>query len=198
MARSADPTDIPRRLAAAGRELFSRQGYNATGIQQIADRAGVPKGSFYNHYASKEAFAAAIVRDYADMLREAWAAMMATAPETPLAAIRHAFHRMIAFHERAECRAGCLVGNLAAEMAEASPLCREQLAGAMSAWRERLAVLIAAAQAAGEMRADVPAASASALLWDAWEGALLRMKVDDSTAPLEQSVDLLIDHLLRP
>ena len=58
MARTADKTDIPRRLTAAGHELFTRCGYHATGIQQITDQAGVPKGSFYNHFDSKEAFAA--------------------------------------------------------------------------------------------------------------------------------------------
>ena len=59
MARTPGKTDIPDKLLAAGRELFSQQGYNATGIQQITDLAGVPKGSFYNNIDSKEAFAAA-------------------------------------------------------------------------------------------------------------------------------------------
>ncbi|MEN9453198.1 MAG: hypothetical protein RLZZ369_2257, partial [Pseudomonadota bacterium] len=44
MARTADKTDIPKRLAEAGYTLFTRLGYNATGIQQITDQAGVPKG----------------------------------------------------------------------------------------------------------------------------------------------------------
>ncbi len=60
MPRTADKTDIPQRLTQAGRDLFSRQGYNATGIQQITDQAGVPKGSFYHYFASKEAFGLAL------------------------------------------------------------------------------------------------------------------------------------------
>ena len=72
MARTADKTDIPNRLTKAGRELFSRHGYNATGIQQITDLAGVPKGSFYNHFESKEAIYATLVEsvfeDFADWL----------------------------------------------------------------------------------------------------------------------------------
>ncbi|MBI5908208.1 MAG: TetR family transcriptional regulator C-terminal domain-containing protein [Burkholderiales bacterium] len=198
MARTADPTDIPTRLAAAGRELFSRQGYNATGIQQITDLAGVPKGSFYNHYASKEAFAAAIIGQYADMLRDSWATLMVAAPPEPLAAIRYAFAQMIAYHERAKSRAGCLVGNFAAEMAEASPLCRDEMAAAMKGWSERLTLLIRRAQIAGEVRKDISAAALAAFFWDAWEGALLRMKVVNSPAPLKQTVALMLDHLLTP
>ena len=64
MARTADKTDIPKRLAKAGYELFNQHGYNATGIQQITDAAGVPKGSFYAYFPSKEALAVAILEHY--------------------------------------------------------------------------------------------------------------------------------------
>src|SRR5688572_13073976 len=101
MPRSADPTDIPERLLAAGLELFLRQGYNATGIQQITDQAGVPKGSFYNHFDSKEAFGAAIVDRYAAYSQRSWQRMMRSAPAEPLAAIRHVFEQMLAHHARA-------------------------------------------------------------------------------------------------
>ena len=118
MSRTADKTDIPHRLTQAGRELFSRQGYNATGIQQITDHAGVPKGSFYNHFESKEVFAVAIIGQYAEHLQQSWEAMMAAAPAQPMGAIRYVFAQMIAYHERRELQSGCLVGNFAAEMAQ--------------------------------------------------------------------------------
>ena len=95
MPRTADPTDIPRRLTDAGYLLFNRHGYNATGIQQITDQAGVPKGSFYNHFGSKEAFAAQILRHYADWVDEAWDLCLADAPADALGAIRHAFARFV-------------------------------------------------------------------------------------------------------
>lgn len=198
MARTADKTDIPDRLTKAGRELFSRQGYNATGIQQITDHAGVPKGSFYNHFESKEAFAATIVAQYAEHLRLSWEDMIQAAPAGPMAAIRYVFAEMIAYHARAARHSGCLVGNLSAEMGLASELCRRSLLAAQLAWRERLAGMVAAAQDAGEVRRDVPAATLSAFVWDAWEGALLRMKLEGSVAPLRQSIDLIFDQLLKP
>ncbi len=46
-------------LLEAGAELMLRKGYHGTGIQQIVDAAGVPKGSFYNYFKSKEDFALA-------------------------------------------------------------------------------------------------------------------------------------------
>lgn len=198
MPRPPGKTDIPNQLIAAGRELFSQHGYNATGIQQITDLAGVPKGSFYNHFDSKEAFAAAIIDQYAEQLRQTWQAMMSTAPLQPLAAISHAFAQMIAHHERATCWKGCLIGNFAAEMAESSALCREHLASAMNGWRANLTGLIRTAQEAGEVRGDMDAAVLAALMWDVWEGALLRMKVEQSVTPLRTSIDLMLNHFLRP
>ena len=198
MARTADPLDIPQRLVAAGLELFLGQGYNATGIQQLTSHAGVPKGSFYNHFESKEAFAAVIIARYAEWLRRSWAHMMRSAPAEPMAAIRYVFGEMIAYHERAPRTMGCLVGNFAAEIALSSPTCRKNLMAAQLAWRRRLSGLIAAGQAAHEIRADIDATALAALTWSAWEGAILAMKVEDSTRPLRETTELMLDKIYPP
>jgi TetR/AcrR family transcriptional repressor of nem operon len=196
--RTADPTDIPERLLAAGLELFLHQGYNGTGIQQITDRAGVPKGSFYNHFDSKEAFAAAIVDRYAEYSERSWKRMMKTAPSEPMAAIRHVFAAMTDHHARATSRVGCLIGNFAAELAADSKCCRERLLAAQLGWRERLAGLIREGQGNGAIREDLDAMELSALTWSVWEGALLRMKVEGSVAPLRENIALMLDHLYAP
>jgi TetR/AcrR family transcriptional repressor of nem operon len=197
MPRTADPTDIPERVLAAGLSLFLRQGYNGTGIQQITDQAGVPKGSFYNHFASKEAFAAAIIDRYAEYSHRSWTRMMRAAPPEPMAAIHHVFDAMLAHHERASSP-GCLIGNFAAEVALASEPCRVRLLAAQLAWRERLAGLIAAGQALGEIRDDLDPIALSALTWSVWEGALLRMKVEGSVRPLRESMALVLEHVYPP
>jgi len=196
MPRTADKTDIPRRLATAGYELFKQNGYNATGIQQITERAGVPKGSFYNHFDSKEAFAHQIIRDYAAWMERQWALCLADAPADPLDAIRHVFGKFIAHHEQSSCP-GCLVGNFAAEMTESSPLCRDELSRVMRMWQVNLAGLIQRAQDAGRVRRDLDALTLSAFFWDTWEGALLRMKVEHDSRPLQDALALLLDKFLR-
>jgi TetR/AcrR family transcriptional repressor of nem operon len=196
--RTADPTDIPERLLEAGLELFLRQGYNGTGVQQITDRAGVPKGSFYNHFESKEAFAAAIVDRYAEYSERSWARMMKSAPLEPMATIRHVFAAMTEHHARATTPTGCLIGNFAAEVAADSECCRERLLAAQIAWRKRLATLIDAGQASGAIRSDLRPMELSALTWSVWEGALLRMKVEGSVTPLRESIALMLDHLYAP
>jgi TetR/AcrR family transcriptional regulator, transcriptional repressor for nem operon len=197
MARTADPTDIPRRLSDAGYTLFQLQGYNATGIQQITDKAGVPKGSFYNHFDSKEAFAAQILRNYAKWTGDAWSAALEDAPATPLAAIHHVFGQFIQHHDQTGCQ-GCLVGNFAAEVVEASATCRAVLSEVLRDWRDRLADLISQAQRSGDIRADVDANVLANFFWDAWEGAVLRSKVERSVRPLQEARHLLLDQFFRP
>lgn len=198
MSRTADPTYIPECLINAGLDLFLNQGYNATGIQQITDHAGVPKGSFYNHFASKEAFASAVVARYAQNSERAWQQMMATAPQEPVEVIRHVFEQMMQYHERADQPCGCLIGNFAAEIALSSEACRSSLIAAQSAWRDRLADLIQSAQNAGTVRSDIDAVALSEMTWSVWEGSLLRMKIERSIRPVRQSISMILDLLYPP
>jgi TetR/AcrR family transcriptional regulator, transcriptional repressor for nem operon len=138
MPRTANPLDIPERLLDAGLELFLKQGFNGTGIQQITDRAGVPKGSFYNHFPSKEGFGVAIIDRYAEFSLRSWTRMMRGAPSDAMGAIRHVFALMMDHHERVRGGSGCLIGNFAAEVARASEPCRERLLVAQLAWLRRL------------------------------------------------------------
>jgi TetR/AcrR family transcriptional repressor of nem operon len=115
-----------------------------------------------------------------------------------MAAIRHVFAAMTEHHARATSPTGCLIGNFAAEIAAASECCRARLLAAQVAWRERLAVLIDAGQAGGAIRNDLEPMALSALTWSVWEGALLRMKVEGSAAPLRESMALMLGHLYPP
>ena len=56
--------NVRERLLEAGVEIFHRCGFNGCGVQEITEAAGVPKGSFYNHFASKEALGAAVLDRY--------------------------------------------------------------------------------------------------------------------------------------
>jgi TetR/AcrR family transcriptional repressor of nem operon len=197
MPRTADKTDIPRRLSEAGYALFNQLGYNATGIQQITGKAGVPKGSFYNHFESKEDFAAQIILNYGAWVGKAWDTAMQSAPAAPIDAMRHLFASFIQHHENTGPQ-GCLVGNFAAEMAESSESCRTVLCSVMMGWRERLAALIAQAQDHHQIRSDIHSLTLSSFFWDAWEGAVLRMKVEHSTQPLKDVVALMLDKFFQP
>ncbi len=190
--------DTRERLLSAGLELFLKQGYNATGIQQIANSANAPKGSFYNYFNSKETFGAAIIDEYEAVLQRYWKKTLAHAPEAPDEAIRYLFDQMISYHRNNESYRGCLIGNFSAEVSASSELCREHLLTAQHQWRERLADLIEQAQQQGKARTDMDAMALSSIVWNVWTGGLLRMKSEKSVKSLHENISNILTIMLTP
>ncbi|MBY0578740.1 MAG: TetR/AcrR family transcriptional regulator [Burkholderiales bacterium] len=185
-------------LLEIGLELFSRRGYNGTGIKEIVDAAKVPKGSFYNYFKSKEVFADEVIRHYADTLAIRWSGYLDEGPQTPLEALRYCFERMIVDYEKSEIKSGCLIGNLAAEISESSELCKNTLQQVVLSWQEHIACSLEEAQKSGFVRTDISAEMLTDFFWSAWEGALLRMKIDNSTTPVRACIAVMFDHICRP
>ncbi|MFZ1037037.1 MAG: TetR/AcrR family transcriptional regulator, partial [Smithella sp.] len=57
-------TDKKQELIAVGAKLMHLKGYNDTGVQEILDKAGLPKGSFYNYFKNKEDFGLLVIDYY--------------------------------------------------------------------------------------------------------------------------------------
>ncbi|WP_395827079.1 TetR family transcriptional regulator C-terminal domain-containing protein [Collimonas sp.] len=198
MDKTSPPNDTRATLLETGLKLFAEQGYNGTGIKEIVDAAGVPKGSFYNYFKSKEDFGGEVISHYANGFATNWSKYFAEGPEEPLAALRYTYERLIRYHEQCEVKAGCLLGNFAAEMAESSEVCRIMLQQVVSGWRASFVSYLRQAQADGSVRTDLSAEQLADFFWNGWEGALLRMKIERSTAPVRACVTLMFDHFFLP
>lgn len=184
------------RLLEEGLNLFGRNGYAATGVQDITDAAGVPKGSFYNYFQSKEDFAVAVLELYRDRASEHSAFLTSTEIPSPLT-------RLSAFLGAAEQElsdsgfaGGCLAGRLAQELAGEqaqfrAPLC--QVFGAMQQAVERCLV---EAQQVGELAPQDDPALLASFLVNAWQGAMLRAKAAGSVQPLVDVRTVVFSRLL--
>jgi TetR/AcrR family transcriptional repressor of nem operon len=198
VARPRRNEHIQERLLDVGVAIFAKQGYHGSGIKEIVEAAGVPKGSFYNYFSSKEEFAAAIIRHYAAGYWCEWSIFFASGPEDdPLAALRYSFEMMIAKHKECEVKIGCVVGNLAAEISESSELCRNVMQSVISEWRERFSKYVRMAQEQGTVRSDMTAEELADIFCNAWEGSLLRMKIENSTEPLNRCVAIMFDKFFK-
>jgi TetR/AcrR family transcriptional repressor of nem operon len=189
---------IRLKLLEAGLRLFGENGYNGTGIKEIVEAVGVPKGSFYNYFKSKEDFTVDIIGFYSDTLASHWDDLLAKGPADPLAALRNSFEMIISHHEQCEVRTGCLIGNLAAEISEASDLCRQKMHHSTMTWKNRISDYILQGQTLGTIRNDITAIVLAEFIWNAWEGALLNMKIIKSTVPVKECIRLLFDFFLKP
>ena len=181
-------------ILAAGLEALHRNGFNATSVQDITEAAGVPKGSFYNHFSSKEELGAAAVEQYALKVSKR-SAILADASLRPFARIRRYFETMVA-SAKFPGAPGCLLGNFGAELSNQSPAIRERVSAAYERWTQALAGAIEEAQNAGELKPGFGPHATAAFLIDAWEGAVLRSKVEQSRAPLEAFLDVAFSRIL--
>jgi TetR/AcrR family transcriptional regulator, transcriptional repressor for nem operon len=186
-------------LLETGLDLFEKKGFNATGIQEITDIAGVPKGSFYNYFVSKEAFGVEVIRYYTETHIEQWKNLLAAEEtEDSYLALSVVFIEIASRYEGVNPKRGCLLGTLAAEISEASDDCRLALAEAVGKFKAILAHRLMLGQQTGKVRCDLSKNQLAELVWNSWQGSLLEMKIENSAEPVKRILDMLFEKILIP
>jgi TetR/AcrR family transcriptional regulator, transcriptional repressor for nem operon len=163
-------------ILEAGRDFIHRQGYSASGISEITAAAGVPKGSFYNHFESKEAFASAALDSYWGQGEGAFALLDGRGPaDERVRAHFKAIDRLISADSYA---AGCMLGNFAIEAGPLSETLRKHVAALLARWTARLASCLEEGKKQGSVSGALPAETLARFLIGAWHGAVQRAKVE--------------------
>ncbi|KAF0097549.1 MAG: TetR family transcriptional regulator [Rhodospirillaceae bacterium] len=191
----AQKTNVRERLLAAAFETLHRDGFNATGVQDITDAAKVPKGSFYNHFASKDALGVEVVAEYVAKGAERRRALV-DGSGAPLTRLKAYFKSLNQLGPASGFSRGCLLGNFSAELSSQSPDIRQALVDAFANWTKDIARVITEAQESGDVGRELPAATLAAFLLNAWEGAVLRSRVDRSAAPLDAFMKVAFNKIL--
>ena len=195
--RIDDRFDTRELLLRCGMAVLTETGFSATGIEAILRQAGVPKGSFYHYFDSKEAFGSAVITTYADYFARKLDHFLGDETRPPLERIAAFVDSAAQGMERFDFRRGCLVGNLGQEMASLPLAFRAQLERVLQDWEARMTRCLQAAQQAGQIGADVDCARMAAFFWTGWEGAVLRAKLVCSSAPLHVFRDGFFQALAR-
>jgi len=188
--------DTRNKLVRAGLGMIHAEGYAASGIQSIVERAGVPKGSFYNHFASKEAFAAQVIDAYFDRGQVKLREILGKRDVPALERLEAYFDDLIATFRETKFVKGCLLGNASDEIADRSSIVRDRLADHFDAWSRSFEDCIAEGQAQGAIGSHVSAAMLGRFLLNAWEGALLRMRAEKSDVALLEFKEVVFSRIL--
>jgi TetR/AcrR family transcriptional regulator, transcriptional repressor for nem operon len=191
-------SNVREKLIEAGLDNLHRRGFNGCGVQQITETAGVPKGSFYNHFESKEALGAAVLDHYWRERAGSTLRILAELDVRPIERLRRYFAAMAAKMERRGYVGGCLIGNLGAELSDQSELARDGLNVIFARWTEAIESCIRDGQRRHEIRPDFDAPVLASFLINAWEGAILRAKVAKNGAPLDEFSEVVFRKLLLP
>ncbi|MEU1371853.1 TetR family transcriptional regulator C-terminal domain-containing protein [Streptomyces sp. NPDC005803] len=195
MPRPANPL-VRENLLTAGLSLFHAQGFNAVGIKEITDTAGVPKGSFYSYYSSKNVFAAAVLGRYWTGIVQDHGTILSEGSLSPVQRIIHFFEALTQDHAEQGFALGCLIGNLALELSHENEEAREELSSIMTRWSALVAACLRAARNEEAVVATPAADELASMLIEAWEGAAMRGRVDRSRAPYDRFLTVSLPRLI--
>jgi TetR/AcrR family transcriptional repressor of nem operon len=184
-------------LLSQGVTLLMQQGYHGTGLKEILDAVQIPKGSFYNYFGSKENFAAEAIQHYINPFIDQLSGHLQNPDNDALSALQCYFNELITELEKADYKGGCLLGNLMGEIGDTSDLCKKSLQSAVHRYRNLLQDGLLKAQQEGTARTDKTAEDMADLLVNMWQGALLRMKIEQSSAPLKQCCENLLGDFFK-
>jgi len=177
---------LREQLLDAGVRTLWANGYAAAGVRDIVAAAGAKPGSFTNHFATKEDFACEALDRYFAYVSGLVDKALADDGLSSTERLRRYLDAITDKLAAAEWARGCMIGNFSLELASQNERLRAKLADLFVRWRAPFAACIAQGQAAGEIATTFSADELADFLLAAWQGAILRMKVDRSPAPLER------------
>jgi TetR/AcrR family transcriptional repressor of nem operon len=161
---------VREQIVDAAFEQFHRLGYNACGVKLITDSAGVPKGSFYNHFESKEALALVVMDRYGETRH---LDKLAEASVPPLTRLRNHFEALAEDIVDLGYERGCVFGNFSTEAADHIPAIRDGVRTAFDLWAKAITAAVGEAQADGSITSATDAETLARFLLNAWEGAIV-------------------------
>jgi TetR/AcrR family transcriptional repressor of nem operon len=190
-------THRERLLHEGALQIYAR-GFHGTTVDAILEASGVPKGSFYHHFGSKEAFAGELLRDYTASrieLFDQWSERDGLSTSQVLSGY---FRELADMVVKSAFRRTCLVGKLTVELAAANDRFHERLSADIGAWRSQIRALLEKGQLRGDVRtdrtADALADTALALI----QGAFVVVLASRDAASLDSVCDALQMMVIAP
>lgn len=172
--------------------MLLERGYNNLGIQAVLAATGVPKGSFYHHFADKEDFALQVIDAYISEVHAGLDVCLQDEERPPLTRIRHFFELTQQKYQQ-EGYLGCLMGGLGQELSGVSDVFRRKIDWCFSSIADRLANCLAEARQRGDIPAGSDVRQMADVLVDCWEGAALRSRLRRTPASLTAMLDFYME-----
>jgi TetR/AcrR family transcriptional regulator, transcriptional repressor for nem operon len=180
-----------------GLRVVHERGFGGASVRDIVEAAGVPQGSFTNHFSSKELFCLEILDLYFQDARATIQRTLRNDSLPPLKRLRAFVDSQIKYLSRVGWRNGCLVGNFSAEASEHSEVIRKRLVEIYEEMRQAVAYCLKAAVKIGELPRKTECDELAGFLIASLQGAILQAKAERRAVALERFKHLVFSTLLR-
>lgn len=191
-------TTTREKLLEVAHGLIMTHGFNNTGIGQIVKDAGVPKGSFYHYFPSKDELGYALVNDYSRMVKQHLLDFLATHEGTALQRLRAYFVELARLFREQFGRCNCLLGNMGQELAAQHEGFRTLVRQHFLELEKIVAATLEQAKAEGDLATEADCRLLAELLFYGWEGGIIRAKLEGSSQNLERYIEHFFGSLPRP
>ncbi|KLI99044.1 TetR/AcrR family transcriptional regulator [Luteimonas sp. FCS-9] len=190
MATSSPHAHSPVResILAHGQRIMAGKGFSAVGINEVLVASGVPKGSFYHYFASKEAFGEALLDSYFATYLGELDAILHTPGQDAAQRLMQYWRNWRDTQSSQDCQGRCLAVKLGAEVADLSDAMRQALQRGTAGIVDRLAGAIEAGIADGSLSVDGTPASTAQALYQLWLGASVMVKIVRNPRPFDVAI----------
>ena len=185
---------LREKLASSAVDTLHTLGFKGCSIQDITEAAGVPKGSFFNHFENKEDLAIDALRRYLEGSRPD---MLFDESVPPLQRLKNHFTFLSGRLLENGFERGCMLGLFAAEMAREYPRMREELRTVFETWCNGVEQVLRAAQEKGEVDPRHDAGQLARFIVNGWEGATIRLKITQDRQPIDDFLNVTFKTLLK-
>lgn len=193
---TAGRPDTRSRIIEAGTAVVNEKGYHGCGLKEILDAAGVPKGSFYHYFKSKEDFGVAVIEDFTARYTQKLSRVLGDRSKPAMQRLRDHFAAAEAWYDEHGYEQTCLVAKLGMDVATMSPDMRSALKQGMDQWRAVFARCLRDAQSQGDIDEAWDADELAGLLLDAWEGVAMHTQLARNTSIIHNFVRVVLDQML--
>lgn len=180
-----------------GARLIHAKGFNNTGLQEILNASGIPKGSFYFYFKNKEDFGLALADYYWEFIEAMGKLHLADSSTPPLERLARFMDAYQEMFESMGLRRGCPIGNLMQEMSDLSGPFREKVGDIYARMHGAIARILAEAKDRGDLGPDLDPQQTAQFIMNSWEGAIMHMKLTKSSEPLTIFKHMVFDHILK-
>lgn len=178
--------------------VMFEKGYNGTGVKDLTDAAGIPKGSLYNYFENKEDYLKeALYLYYNEMSRKQFD-ILVDKNLAPLDRVKTFYSTMMEeFEDEFNCKFGCFVGNITQEMSGVSKVIQKVTNEIHSEIVQKIRGNLVEAVENGDLSKDKDVGVLAEFMVSSWQGALLRIKASNDKKTVDNFYKILVEVLLR-
>ena len=186
------------RIVSAAAELMHEHGVAGTSLGDVQKVAGVGASQVYHYFEDKQSLIRAVIAYRTE------AVLGTVRPQLgrldSMEALRAWRDVLVTAQRQRNCEGGCPLGSLVAEVAEAFPDCRADLAGGFGRWEAAVRDGLEAMYNRGDLRRKADPGRLAVSVLAAVEGGTLLAQLHRDAAFLEIALDEVLDRIedLRP